>query len=100
MHFANELRWLMVNVELIYVAQDQTLFHLTMDVKEGATVADVVKESGINLIHPETKDLPLGIYGKQVTSDIIPKEGDRIEFYRSLTRDPKETRRRRAHLNK
>ncbi|MFI4917923.1 MAG: RnfH family protein [Legionellales bacterium] len=90
----------MVNIELCYVSQKQTIVHLRMALPGGATVADGVMASGISLTHPETKDLPLGIYGKQVTLDTVLKEGDRLEFYRALTRDPKETRRQRARSDK
>jgi putative ubiquitin-RnfH superfamily antitoxin RatB of RatAB toxin-antitoxin module len=38
----------------------------------------------------------LGIFGKRVKRDAVLKDGDRIEIYRPLIADPKDSRRRRA----
>jgi putative ubiquitin-RnfH superfamily antitoxin RatB of RatAB toxin-antitoxin module len=67
-----------------------------LDLKPGATVADALLESEITTTHPETKGLPVGIYSKPVSLDTVLQEGDRLEIYRPLMRDPKETRRQRA----
>jgi putative ubiquitin-RnfH superfamily antitoxin RatB of RatAB toxin-antitoxin module len=39
---------------------------------------------------------PVGIYGKKKTLDTVLRERDRIEIYRPLVADPKDSRRRRA----
>ena len=88
----------MVKIELVYVAKDKTILQLAMDLKQGSTVADALNESGIYISHPETKDLPVGIYAKQVALDTVLKEGDRVEVYRALVLDPKEKRRQKAGL--
>ena len=90
----------MVKIELVYVAKDKSVFHIKMELQKGATVAQALSESGIHRLHPETKDLSVGIYAKSVSLDTLLKDGDRIEIYRPLTLDPKETRRQRARLNK
>jgi putative ubiquitin-RnfH superfamily antitoxin RatB of RatAB toxin-antitoxin module len=89
----------MVQIELVYVARDRTAFQVKMDLKKGSTVAEALNESGIYLLHPETKDMSVGIYAKRVSLDTLLQDGDRIEIYRSLTLDPKEKRRQRARLN-
>jgi putative ubiquitin-RnfH superfamily antitoxin RatB of RatAB toxin-antitoxin module len=38
----------------------------------------------------------VGIFGKKKPLDTVLREGDRVELYRPLLADPKETRRRRA----
>jgi hypothetical protein len=40
----------------------------------------------------------LGVYGKLKPPDTVLREHDRIEIYRPLIADPKETRRLRAEL--
>ena len=39
---------------------------------------------------------PVGIYGKKKSLDTVLREHDRIELYRPLVADPKDSRRRRA----
>lgn len=90
----------MVRVELVYVAKDKTTLHLKMDLHEGATVADALASSEIYELYPETRDLPVGIYAKQLPLDTPLHEGDRIELYRPLVRDPKEKRRALARARK
>jgi uncharacterized protein len=41
-------------------------------------------------------DCRVGIYGKLKTLDTVLREHDRIEIYRSLIADPKESRRKRV----
>ena len=100
MHFVIGPWLYMVQIELVYVAKDRTTMQVKMDLTQGSTVADALIESGIYHVHPEAKNLPVGIYAKQVTLDTVLKEGDRVEIYRPLALDPKEKRRQRARLNK
>ncbi|WP_028388553.1 RnfH family protein [Legionella fairfieldensis] len=86
----------MLKVELVYIPFDQSLIHLSLELNPGATVADAIEESGLLLTHPEIKELPVGIFSRQVNRDTLLTSGDRIEFYRPLTLDPKEKRRERA----
>ena len=90
----------MVKIELVYVAKDRTTVQIKMNIKQGSTVAEAIMESGIYKSHPEARDLPVGIYAKQVSLETVLKDGDRIEIYRPLALDPKEKRRQRAKLNK
>lgn len=90
----------MVRVELVYVAKDGTGLHLNLDLPQGITVGDALEQSGIYNLHPETKELSVGIYARQVSRDTVLKEGDRIELYRPLVRDPKEKRRQLARVKK
>jgi putative ubiquitin-RnfH superfamily antitoxin RatB of RatAB toxin-antitoxin module len=90
----------MVKVELIYIAKEGTTFQVDLELKFGATVFEAIEESGIYRLYPETKDLPIGIFAKQVTLDTPLREGDRIELYRPLSLDPKEVRRQKARNKK
>lgn len=90
----------MVKIELVYVSPERQTVHLTLTLKRGATVMDALHTSGIYDSHPETKNLTVGIYAKQVSLDTPLKDGDRVELYRPLALDPKDTRRQRARTKK
>ncbi|MGC1182559.1 RnfH family protein [Legionella sp.] len=90
----------MVKIELVYITSERKTVQLTVDLQLGSTVMDAITASGIYNSHPETKNMPVGIYAKQVSLDTVLKDGDRIELYRGLLLDPKETRRQRARLQK
>lgn len=90
----------MVRVELIFIDQDNSTISHKLDLNAGATVADAIEQSGIYRSHPHTQNLPLGIFAKPVALDCLLKDGDRVEIYRLLARDPKEKRRQQASLIK
>jgi putative ubiquitin-RnfH superfamily antitoxin RatB of RatAB toxin-antitoxin module len=67
-------------------------------VTPGTTIDQALAQSGVLQDVPEI-DLatyPVGIYGKKKPLDTVLRPLDRIEIYRPLVADPKESRRRRA----
>jgi putative ubiquitin-RnfH superfamily antitoxin RatB of RatAB toxin-antitoxin module len=65
-------------------------------VPDESTVEQVIRSSGILQRFPEI-DLDtqkVGIFGRLVKLDTVPREGDRIEIYRPITADPRTVRRR------
>jgi len=86
----------LICVEVAYVdAQLQVL--RKVEIAANATVAEALVASGIEAQLP--KDFvpaALGIFGRIVTPATRLHDGDRIELYRPLQADPKESRRRRA----
>lgn len=69
-----------------------------LTVEAGTTIAQAIEQSGV-LVDIPGIDLalqPVGLYGKKKTLDTVLREHDRIEIYRPLVADPKESRRRRA----
>lgn len=69
-----------------------------VQVAPGTTVEQAIAASGLLRDFPEI-DLavnPVGIYGKKKPLDTVVRPLDRIEIYRPLVADPKESRRRRA----
>ena len=62
------------------------------------TALGAVRASGVFDRYPElaTGDPSIGIWGRVVAADTLLRDGDRVELYRPLKRDPKEARRRRA----
>jgi putative ubiquitin-RnfH superfamily antitoxin RatB of RatAB toxin-antitoxin module len=84
-------------VELVLATIDTQVL-LALDVDEGATVVDVITESGIESRFPAlaVAEMPVGIWGKRVSRDTAVRHGDRVELYRPLEIDPREARRQRA----
>jgi len=67
-------------------------------VDDGATVADVIVASRIASEFPEhdLDEMQAGIWGQPIARTHRVKEGDRIELFRPLERDPREARRLKA----
>lgn len=65
---------------------------------DGATVADALAASGFGeafpVVEPWTRGV--GIFGRATEPQARLADGDRVEIYRGLSFDPKESRRRRA----
>jgi putative ubiquitin-RnfH superfamily antitoxin RatB of RatAB toxin-antitoxin module len=72
-----------------------------VDLPDGGTVADALRlarEQAGDVAVPWDADV--GIFGELCESSAVPREGDRIEIYRPLRLDPKESRRARARAAK
>lgn len=96
MRFAAGQNCYMVNVEIVYVAADQSLVHVACQLPIGSKVSDALMSSGLFDSHPEIHSLDIGIFSKPASHDTLLKDGDRIEIYRPLLICPKERRRQRA----
>lgn len=90
----------MVKIELVYVGEDGEVFQQTLALKQGTTLGQALGESSLVQTHPDTKTMPVGIYGKPMPLETILQEGDRVEIYRPLASDPKEKRRKLARSRK
>lgn len=86
-----------IKIEVCYAtATWEFLRGLTVDA--GTTLEQAVRQSTLLQEVPQL-DLAsalTGIYGKKKPLDTVLREHDRVEVYRPLQADPKETRRRRA----
>lgn len=86
-----------INVQICYALPGNSFLKaLTLD--KGTSIQQAIEVSGVLSTHPEIdlSQLRVGIFGKLKATDTELREGDRIEIYRPLQADPKETRRRRA----
>ncbi|MDH5601518.1 MAG: RnfH family protein [Gammaproteobacteria bacterium] len=84
-------------IEVIYALPEEQQL-ITLDVEQGTTVEQAIKLSGVLEKYPEI-DLEknkVGIFGKATKKDEVLRDKDRIEIYRPLIADPKESRRKRA----
>ncbi|WP_455384196.1 RnfH family protein [Acidihalobacter prosperus] len=84
-------------VEVAYALPERQLI-LSLQAHAGMRLDEAVRRSGILERFPEI-DLErsrIGVFGKLRRPDEQVRPGDRIEIYRPLIADPKESRRRRA----
>lgn len=84
-------------IEVIYALPDEQQL-ITLDVEPGTTVEQAIKLSGVLEKYPQI-DLDknkVGIFGKVSKKDEVLRDKDRVEIYRPLIADPKESRRKRA----
>lgn len=88
-------------VEVVYARPGKQVL-LNVEIEAGATVADVIAESGIGArFGAEDFDgLPVGIWGRVVDRDHEVRPGDRVEIYRPLVIDPREARRQLAEAGR
>jgi len=86
----------MISVEVAY-AEAERQYLRRLQLPAGSTIADAVaaaqveREFGI-----DAALLAVGVWSKPVPRDAVLHEGDRVELYRPLKADPKDSRRRRA----
>ena len=86
-----------LEIEVAYARPDAQVL-LVERVAAGTTVETAIRQSGVLERFPEI-DLStnkVGIFGKLTKLDQTLRNKDRIEIYRPLIADPKESRRKRA----
>jgi len=85
-----------IRVEVAYAEPERQLL-LRVELACGASVADAIAASGIERdAGIDASAMTVGIWSKPVQPSTVLRDGDRIELYRPLKADPKESRRRRA----
>lgn len=91
----------LLRVEVVFALPDKAT-SLTINVPEGTTVYDAVISSKIadQCTEIDLANLSLGVWNRTCKQDKLVSDGDRIEIYRPLIADPKESRRRRAEKAK
>ena len=86
-----------MKIEVAYALPDKQII-IPLQVEQGTTLEQAVLLSGIQEKFPEI-DLNInkaGVFGKICKLDTPLREQDRVEIYRQLIADPKESRRKRA----
>jgi hypothetical protein len=86
-----------LNVTVCYATAREE-FLRPLQVAAGTTIGQAIEMSGVLEAYPDINlsTQPVGIYAKKKTLDTVLRERDRIEIYRPLVADPKESRRKRA----
>ncbi len=87
----------LIHIEVAYARPDEQVI-IPLELEEGATVADAIRQSKIADRYPEINldSNKVGIFGKLARLDSVLKARDRVEIYRPLIADPKEMRKQRA----
>ena len=88
-----------MQIVVVYVDAKEE-FIAEIDVAVDATVQQAIELSGVLERFPNLSlsALSVGIYGQLVELNSVLQQHDRVEIYRSLKRDPKESRRLRAEV--
>jgi putative ubiquitin-RnfH superfamily antitoxin RatB of RatAB toxin-antitoxin module len=81
-----------LRIEVAYAERERQTV-LALEVEPGTTVAEAVEQSGIRARHALPADVVLGIWGRSVAPTAVLEGGERVELYRPIAVDPKETRR-------
>lgn len=86
-----------LRVEVVYALPERQWL-IALDVPMGCTLGEAITRSNIAaLAHiAEVDPKRVGIFYRPCSLQTILRDGDRVEIYRPLERDPKETRRLRA----
>lgn len=87
----------LIRVEVAYAKPEEQVI-LNVTIPEGATVEDAIDKSGILKRFPEIdlSQSKVGIFSAACKLTQALKEFDRVEIYRPLLHDPKESRRSKA----
>jgi putative ubiquitin-RnfH superfamily antitoxin RatB of RatAB toxin-antitoxin module len=86
-----------IRVEVVHARPDRQVL-LSLEVPVGTTVIQAIERSGIRQAFPDLVVDParLGVFGQKAAPTDELRDGDRVEIYRPLIADPKESRRKRA----
>lgn len=89
----------LIQVEVAYALPHKQRL-ISLRVPEGTTVYDAARQSGIaeDFEALDLERAQMGVFGKVEPNPRkrVLQEGERVEIYRPLTADPKETRKARA----
>ena len=85
-----------LRVDVVYCPAPGINDFTSLVVAEGTTVMDALRFSGVLQRHALAEvGLRLGVWGKAREADSLLRDRDRVEIYRPLKVDPKESRRLR-----
>jgi len=90
-----------INIEVAYALPDQQVI-IPLQVKQGTTAAEAIELSGVleQFDDIDMSTAKFGIFSKATKADTELRDKDRVEIYRPLIVDPKESRRKRAEKKK
>jgi putative ubiquitin-RnfH superfamily antitoxin RatB of RatAB toxin-antitoxin module len=85
-----------IRVEVVFATPDRQEI-LAVEAAPGISVSDAIAVSGIQELFPERLDVcATGVWGNRVPRNHVLENGDRVEIYRELARDPMDARRELA----
>jgi uncharacterized protein len=91
----------MIRVEVVYSPSARQIDCSVCELPPGHTLIQAVRASGVLSRHGLAEaGLRWGIWGRIQPAQTVLRDGDRVEIYRPLQADPKESRRRRQRQQK
>ncbi|HEX5339988.1 MAG TPA: RnfH family protein [Gammaproteobacteria bacterium] len=86
-----------LHVEVVYALPERQAV-VALRLESGTSVRDALAHSGLlqRFAELDPARLSVGIFGHAATLDTPLQDGDRVEIYRPLERDPKQARRELA----
>ena len=87
-----------ISVSVVYAPSAHEVWFTTIKLPNGASARDAIMQSGFMRCFPAVDWVSAGMgrFGQRCLPESVLEEGDRVEIYRPLSFDPKESRRRRA----
>lgn len=87
----------MLRIEVAFATPERQQT-VAIEVPRGTTIAEAVASSGLAAAFPtfDFHALPKGVWGQKQPESHTVKEGDRVEIYRPLIKQPMDARRERA----
>ena len=91
-----------LRVSVAYSPRAREVDEVELVMTAGATVADALRDSGLQARHPglDLAAARVGVWGVPCARDCVLRERDRVEVYRALVVDPKEARRLRQRAQR
>lgn len=89
----------MVNIRVqVCFARPDGQWLREVDLPDRSSLQAAIEKSGLlrEIKEMDLATMKVGVYGKLKTLETPLRDGDRVEIYRPLIADPKESRRRRA----
>lgn len=90
-----------IRIEVAYALPDEQRL-VMLDVPAGTTARAAIDLAGLAEEFPQldTAICPLGVFGRERPGSYVVQPGDRVEIYRPLLHEPRETRRKLAARGK
>ena len=90
-----------ISVEVVFALRDQQKL-VNVSLPRGASVADAISAARLQQDFGDIDftTLQKGIWGRLVSPDQPVADGDRVEIYRPLERDPRDARRELARIQR
>ena len=85
-----------VRIEVAHALPERQLV-VALELPPGTTAREAACRAGLDAQFPglDSNRCPLGVFGRLVADGYRLREGDRLELYRPLPRDPRDARRDR-----
>jgi putative ubiquitin-RnfH superfamily antitoxin RatB of RatAB toxin-antitoxin module len=86
-----------LKVTVVYAPSPRQVQEVVLEVKNNCSVLQALQCSGLLQRYPEidSRQTPIGIWGRKAQLDQLLRANDRVEVYRPLRVDPKVARRER-----